>query len=363
MTDRTDEICPDTLKFTRAETRFLSAALQLGQLLEAKHNFNPNQPRVPKGVREGGQWRAGGGFQIPTGPQIMRAGSAAAARAENFLLEHHVAITRLLGGAQAVAGGAEAVGGVLLVTGGVTTSATGVGILVAGVGAWMSYNGYDNAQAGWNALITGEPTETGLHKALRQLGLTEGQASATEILLGGGASAAAVKMGGRALNKAVSAALSRRAAQIFDPDSAIDVLFEGRSLWTANSIVDRGLAWEAFDAARTGYRRLPANNPVFDQISNSGDILVSNKTLDLQRETYLRANRRALYTRLRTYIDAAATNSPRGSAVRASGAIRERRVHLLLRWGDAVPGQVMQIAAAERYAAESGVILRIDYAR
>ncbi len=47
---------------------------------------------------------------------------------------------------------------------------SGLGVPVAVVGGWMLRNGYDNAEAGLRALITGEPQDTSLHQMRRVLG-------------------------------------------------------------------------------------------------------------------------------------------------------------------------------------------------
>lgn len=60
-----------TLLAKIAATRFLLSAARLELLLKA--NFNPNQPRVPRGSADGGQWTGGSGGGTPssraTGPR------------------------------------------------------------------------------------------------------------------------------------------------------------------------------------------------------------------------------------------------------------------------------------------------------
>jgi hypothetical protein len=50
------------LKWLAAATRFELALLRHDRALKA--GFNPNEPRVPAGSREGGQWTSGGGGQV-----------------------------------------------------------------------------------------------------------------------------------------------------------------------------------------------------------------------------------------------------------------------------------------------------------
>lgn len=170
-----------------ASDQFRTTLNRLGGVLESKYNFDPNQPRRPKGTVVGGQWAPG--LSPPGSAEAARLGRAIAEgdpRVDAFLRKHEKTITRLLGATQALAGGIEFVGGVALGAGGSATSEVGVGIPVALVGGWMVKNGYDNASTGWRALVTGEPQETGLHQALRGLGLKEDAATAVELLLSGG---------------------------------------------------------------------------------------------------------------------------------------------------------------------------------
>lgn len=347
-----------------AASRLRTSLITLEAALEHKQNFNPNQPRRPKGTAIGGQWapddprRLGGASPAELGADM----AAGAARIDAFLSRHHKAITRLLGGVQWVGGGAEIIASIPVWAAGAAASETGVGLLAWGIAAWMDRNGYDNLDTGWRALITGEPQETDLHRTLRRIGLNDGQASAAEILLSGGGAIAAARIGRGALAKAAEVELVRRTARAFDPGLALEVRSAGRSLWLDADIRSRGDAWEAFDALRTGYRRFP-HAPVFDQISQDGRIAVSNKTLDLYRETYLRNDGRALFATLKRYIDAAATYAPRDPDSNKLFPLSQRWIHLLLRSGDSVPGQALQLAAAEQYAKGLGVHLMVEYAR
>ncbi|MDP1632741.1 MAG: hypothetical protein Q8L66_15100 [Caulobacter sp.] len=343
-----------------AEHRFSRSLLALQQVIEEKQHYNPAQPRQPKGVSTGGQW-AGSGNWGGLSARARSGMAAGGARLSAFVDKHHKEITRVLGAAQALGGGVEAVGGVAVAASGAATSGTGAGILVAGVGAWMVTNGYDNLTTGWNALLTGEPQETTLHKNLRGLGLKDDHATAVEILLSGGGLVGA-RLGGHAFEQAAKAELLRRAARAFDPKAALPLRVSGGAIWEVKDIRLRGDAWEAFDAKRTGYNRYP-HAPVLDQISADGKIAVSNKTLDLHRETYLATDRKALYQTLKRYIDQAARYTPASRKLKQPLRLSERRIHLLLRSGDAAPGQALQLAAAEAYAERAGVILKVEYAR
>jgi hypothetical protein len=106
---------------------------------------------------------------------------------------------------------------------------------VAGVGAFLTANGYDNFQAGWNTLLTGEIQPTRLSKTLRDIGLTESEAAAVEIALaaaGGGAAG----LTGRALEKAARRGLETAALERFSR-APLQVRVNGQSLWLEDSIV------------------------------------------------------------------------------------------------------------------------------
>jgi hypothetical protein len=77
------------------------------------------------------------------------------------------------------------------------------------------------------------------------------------------------------------------------------------------------------------------------------------------------AARNAVYNTLAGYIDrVAAFRRGRRQSFRINGALlRERRLHVLFPAGEVLPGQALQIAAAEQYAAQRGVILQVEYAR
>lgn len=337
----------------------------LGRLVDAcehKQNFDPAQPRRPKGTAIGGQWAIDPSISgQPTPAELGRMMADGSARAEAFLIKHRRAITRILGALQAFGGGLEFIGAGGLGAVGTGTSEFGVGIPVALLAGWMAKNGYDNANAGWRALVTGEPQVTDLHRALRGLGLKEDAANAVELLLSGGGGVAGAKLGRRALEKAAFADLERRAARPFDPRFALGVQSRRQSIWGEVDIRRRGEAWELFDVRRTGYGWYP-NGRVFDQISLDERVAVSNKTLDLLRETYLQADKRALYFTLKKYIDQAADFTPLSPRSKLPMMLSERRIHLLLRFGDSVPAQALQIAAAEQYAISRGVRLKVEYA-
>lgn len=347
-----------------AASRLRTSLITLEALLEQKQNFNPSQPRRPKGTPIGGQWAPGASGWI-RGPSPIEFGAdlaAGASRVNAFVARHHKAVTRMLGAVQWVGGGVEMIGSIPVGVAGAASSEAGVGVLGVLLAGWMASNGHDNLNAGWRALLTGEPQDTDLYRTLRRIGLNDGQASAAEILLSGGGAIAAARIGRGALAKAAEAELVRRTARAFDPGLALEVRSAGRSLWLDADIRSRGDAWEAFDALRTGYRRFP-HAPVFDQISQDGRIAVSNKTLDLYRETYLRNDGRALFATLKRYIDAAATYAPRDPDSNKLFPLSQRWIHLLLRSGDSVPGQALQLAAAEQYAKDLNARLMVEYAR
>ncbi len=63
-------------------------------MLEYKRNFNPNQPRVPAGCREGGQWTVVGGSGQPSASQdgvqpISKPSASQDRRREDVLAIHH----------------------------------------------------------------------------------------------------------------------------------------------------------------------------------------------------------------------------------------------------------------------------------
>lgn len=352
----------DGPELSRSERRFLEAIARLSDHFESKQNFDPNQPRRPKGVPIGGQWTVSPSTVGTVSPSnVRRAVKQGAARLEVFLIKHRRELTRILGGIQALSGGAEFIGGASLGVVGIGTSEVGVGIPISLLAGWMVANGFDNAQAGWRALVTGDPQETSLYQALRGIGLGDKSASAVEVFLSGGVGLAGAKVSRAALNRTAYAALERRAALPFDLGRALHVQSNGRSLWAEFDIRVRGEAWERFDVGRTGFRWYP-NGKVFDQISSDEMIAVSNKSLDLMRETYLRTDRRALYQTLKKYVDQAADYTPISPETHSPMAIRRREIHLLLRFGDALPAQALQIAAAEEYAIARGVHLKVEYA-
>lgn len=91
---------------------------------------------------------------------------------------------------------------------------------------------------------------------------------------------------------------------------------------------------------------------------------MSNKTLDLVRPGYSRVDRNAVFNTLAGYIDRIATFQ--GGRVGTYGIlrseIREQRLHVVFPAGEVLPGQVLQIAAAEQYAIQRGVVLQVEYA-
>lgn len=75
-------------------------------------------------------------------------------------------------------------------------------------------------------------------------------------------------------------------------------------------------------------------------------------------------DRQSLFNKMRDYIDDVEKFENAGrDAVRIVGsALKQRRLHILLPAGEALPGQALQITAAEAYAESRGVVLQIEYA-
>lgn len=270
-----------------AEVRFRNSIQHLMQVLEEKQNFNPSQPRHPKGNPTGGQWRRdSGGVPSPGVMGFSLRAMQLSVQLQKIIDEHEGLRTRLEGGLQLVGAAGEGVATIATAITGLATIETPAGIPTLLLSAWMAANTYDNARTAWRDITTGEPHETTLHATLRGLSLTEAQATAAEIALSGVGALAAAKMGRRALDKAAKAGLDRLALEPFDPKLALDVKAGSRSLWAEPNIADRGTAWEIFDARRTGYRLLPRGHPTFDQLSRNGEIAVNNKTIDIMSPTY-----------------------------------------------------------------------------
>jgi len=346
---------------------------------EAKANFNPSQPRVPRGTPRGGEWTGGGGKPVPGAKEATEASRwftdeqredlDVAMRQHSrdvqlFIERNRDPITRLMGALQLAGGAGEMVVGVGGASAGVATSEVGLGIPLAAASAWMVTNGYDNFATGWRALTTGSPQETNLHRALRGMGLSNDQATATEFLLAGGAAAGAARLSNAALREAAQRGLERRALAEF-AGQPLDVRAGAVRIWDEINIIARGDAWEAFDAARTGFRRTPSTFRVFDQVDDAFEVAVSNKTLDLAQVGYSRADRNTVYNTIAGYIDRVASfrRHSVGDFVIEGARLRERRLHLVLPSGEVLPGQALQIAAAEQYAATRGVVLQVEYAR
>jgi hypothetical protein len=183
-------------------------------------------------------------------------------------------------------------------------------------------------------------------------------------MLAGGVSAGAGRLARPALIQAAEAELGRRALRAFATEP-LNVRAGALRIWDEPRIEVRGDAWEAFDATRTGFERTPRNFRVFDQFDRRSGVAISNKTLDLALTGYSRSDRNRVYDTIVDYIDQAALFQ-RGR-VRdyqiIETEIRERRLHILLPAHEALPGQALQIAAAEQYALEQRVILQVEYAR
>jgi hypothetical protein len=336
---------------------------------EAKANFNPAQPRAPKGGPDGGEWvRVSGwskrrakeltdsrGFLSEQDIEDLDVAMRAQTReVQQFIERNRRTINRTVGALQMLGGGGEMIAGVAGVGGGVATSETGVGIAIAGASAWMVANGYDNFTTGWRALLTGNPQQTN----------RQDQATATEILLAGGVSAGAARLTRARLLEAAERGLAQRALAQFAAEP-LNVRAGALRVWDEINIHIRGEAWEAFDAQRTGFLRAPSTFPVFDQANEAFDVAISNKTLDLALAGYSRVDRSAVYNTVAGYIDrvAAFREGKIGNFLISGSRLRQRRLHLLLPSGEVLPGQALQVAAAEQYAAQRGVILQVEYAR
>ena len=123
-----------------AVRRFKQSLTGLAGLLEEKQNYDPRQPRRPKGTPIGGQWAPGDWSRLG-GPSAAERGAdmaAAAARFDAFVLKHHREIARVLGAVQALGGTAEAVGSIPVAVAGAATSETGVGLLGMALAGWMA---------------------------------------------------------------------------------------------------------------------------------------------------------------------------------------------------------------------------------
>lgn len=331
----------------------LTAAVVIGGF-EAKANFNPNQPRVPRGRPTGGQWVSYAGEQLREAGRAMRSAiSRASGEVQAFMIMNEERITRFLGLVQAASGAAEAGSGVAVVVGGAGTPLAPV---TTALGSWMVRNGYDNFDTGLRVLVTGEHHETNLNRVLRGWGLSEQDAALTEMLLSGGTTLGGLRAARVGLSRTVQASLARRAVEAFS-ENALDVRVGGRSIWSEGSIERLGEAWEAFDAQRTGFRLTSRFFPGIDQISADGRIVVSNKTLNTAGRSY-QANNSAVLTRLKTYVDQLVAFPP--PRLRHIQPV-ERRLHILLPHGRPAPGQALQLAALEAYGEARGIVVQIEY--
>jgi hypothetical protein len=364
--------------------------------VEAKYNFDPSQPRAPRGSSDGGQWVQSGAGGVDRAryayrPKLIPVRAEEAdrfvpVRAEasievvwepiateaakisrqvgEFVERNRDPITRFLGAVQAIGGAVEMGGGAGAVTGGVATSEIGVGVAVAGMGAWMVTNGYDNFTTGLQVLMTGKPHDTRLHEALRSFGLSEQEAMFAEIALADGVTVGASKLTRSALENAAKVGLAKRAADTWAHDP-LNVKVGSRPIFLEQNIVKRGEAWEDFDSFRTGIKKTPRGFPVFDQFDNASGTAISNKTLDLTGTSYSVVDRTKVYERIRDYVDATVNfkQAQRPGFKLTKDKIKARRLHMLLPTGEALPGQALQLEAASAYAASRGVVLQVEYAR
>jgi len=352
--------------------RLAAAEYALKAHAERKANFNPAQPRIPRGNAGGGRWTriagevsdAGGWLSDEEREEFDVRLRAQRREVQQFMYRNRETITRIIGGLQMAGGTAEMLAGVTGVVAGVASSQTGVGVAVAGVSASMVQNGYDNFATGWRALTTGNPQQTNLHTALRSMGLSEDQATATEILLAGGVGVGSARLTNAALREAAMRGLGQRTLAQF-ADEPLNVRAGALRVWDEPNIQVRGAAWEVFDAQRTGFERTPPSFRVFDQWDRASETAISNKTLDLALTSYSRTDRNAVYNILAGYVDSVAAfrRDAVGDVTILGSSLRHRRLHVLFPYGEVLPGQALQIAAAEQYAAQRGVILQVEYAR
>ncbi len=392
---------------------------------ELKANFNPSQPRNPQGSgRESGRWSgpagaiaaaggaigsAAGGLRTavragafgkplqqvevaieatarPLGRAAKTVGDAVGRAAEQtvgpisraaeqqfdaavaaapppvreFIQRNRVKI-RTAGLLQAAGGVGEGGLGAAALVGGLATAPEG-GLLATGAGAWMVARGYDDLDTGLKTLISGEPHESGFTATLKGFGFTDREAEGISILTAGVTPSAALRMGRRGLDDAIERALLKDALQPFGP--GLKLTRDG-SFWREVDIMKRGVAWEDVDLKITGFKRLPAGFKTFDQVSQDGRVAVSNKTLDIERDFYKDTAHKRVQARMKQMIDDVA-GWKRGTSPRTElpqGPPSERRLHLLLPSGRAVPGQTMQMAAAASYAKSRGVFLSISFGR
>lgn len=200
----------------------------------------------------------------------------------------------------------------------------------------------------------------------RQIGAKRRPTSIQHSLLAGGVSAGAARLTRARLLEAAERGLAQRALAPFAGEP-LRVRAGALRIWDEINIQVRGEAWEAFDARRTGFLRAPSTFRVFDQANEAFDVAISNKTLDLALAGYSRMDRNAVYNTITGYIDrVAAFREGRIGTFFITGSrlrLRQRRLHLLLPAGEALPGQALQIAAAEQYAVQRRVVLQVEYAR
>lgn len=165
------------IKAARAAARF-GQTLALNRLaltatdvlagLETRANFDPNQPREPRGRPTGGQWVAYGARELGTAARQVRAAiGRASGEVQAFLIMNEESVTRFLGLVQAAGGAAEAGSGAAVVAGGAETPLAPVTTVL---GSWMVRNGYDNFDTGLRVLLTGEHHETNLKPRPARLG-------------------------------------------------------------------------------------------------------------------------------------------------------------------------------------------------
>lgn len=77
MRNDLDAVTRRAINYRRAADRTIVAAAVLRSSVALKANFNPNQPRVAAGRREGGQWTDTGGGGPPAGKPLPSTGAAA----------------------------------------------------------------------------------------------------------------------------------------------------------------------------------------------------------------------------------------------------------------------------------------------
>ena len=229
---------------------------------------------------------------------------------------------------------------------------------------WMVGKGYDDYSTGLRNFLTGEPGETAINQTLKGWGLSDDQIAAMELTF------AAYSLGTAAVGTLSTGALRRAARDGLQRKALADlavkpltVLHDGKSIWKSPDIVVRGKAWEAYDAGRTGFKRLHPNSKTFDQFDEATGTAISNKTMDLSSKSYTEPEKDRVFYQLKKAIDAAANykNLPQAANSLPPSRVKLPRVHVGLKSGVVLERQTLQIEAARRHAKNLGVELQVEF--